>query len=212
MNKRFTFLFALVLLSLTGFCQISAGLYGNYTMYKGDFGKSTPGVGVEVGYNLMGGKGGALSYTKGFAITQPSTIISTDGLGNTKTTAAELSTSFSTISLMGQYRFIGDDDKAFGLHGRVGASYVIATTKENEKEAIPTGYTAFDKIGTQSDNGLTINLGLGAQYKFGNPVVFFNGGIALPANKVNDATVANYIPAQFTFNLGVRIGFGESKD
>ena len=113
---------------------------------------------------------------------------------------------------MGQYRFIGDDAKGFGLHGRLGGSYVIATTKETEKEAIPTGYTADDKLESQNENGLTINLGLGAQYKFGTPVVFFNGGIALPANKVNDATVTNYIPAHFTFSLGVRIGFGESKD
>jgi hypothetical protein len=208
MQKKFTLLFAVVLLSVGSYAQFSVGAAGNYTMYKGSFGKSTPGFKIEAGYDVNEKVRVSLGFTKGFAIKTPSSIYSSDELGNEKVTGSEISTSFSTITLAGNYRFVGDEESTFSLYAPVGASYVMAKSSEKETEAIPAGYTAMNKMESASESGLTINLGLGTQYRFGAPAAFVEGGIALPANKVNENQVANYIPAHFTFNVGVRFTLG----
>lgn len=211
------FLFSGLGMSLMGMAQISAsdffvGAAGNYTMYKGSFDKSTPGVKLEAGYHVAEKAAIALGFTKGFAINQASTIASYDENGNTKTTPSNLKVSFSTVSLTALYRFVGNEESAVSVYAPVGGSYIVATVKEKATEALPSGYTAADQVESAKEDGFAINLGLGVGYKIGLPQIFAEGGIALPANRVGNSYVENYIPAHYTFNAGIRIPFGRSEE
>ncbi|HSN59314.1 MAG TPA: outer membrane beta-barrel protein, partial [Ferruginibacter sp.] len=158
--------------STMSFAQISAsdfsiGVAGNYTMYKGDFQKSTPGIKLELGYGVQSKVGFTLGFTKGFAIKTPSEINSSNGLGDSKTTSSQIQTNFSTVSLNVNYRFIGDEETALSVYAPVGASFVMAKFKETPNEAIPAGYTAMDQMEPGKESGFTINGGLGVMYKIG---------------------------------------------
>ncbi len=210
MKKITTVLAFLVYFSANGQVSESAfsiGVAGNYTMYKGSFQQSTPGFKVEAGYGLRDGAAITLGFTKASVIKYASSISSSDGT-NTTSTSSEIVTNFTTVSLIGQYRVVGDDETAFNLYIPVGGSYVMAKYEEKETQAIPTGYTPTDKMEPGKQSGFTLNLGVGAQYSLGTPMVFGEAGLALPANKVGNTYVENYIPAHFIFNVGVRFSFG----
>lgn len=188
--------------------DFSVGVAGNYTMYKGDFGKATPGVKVEVNYGLYEKLGFTLGFTKGFAIKHPSSIQVRNSTGETKNIDSDIRFKFSTISIATQYRIIGNEETAFGAYIPFGAAFVIAKYDEKARTDIPSGYTALDEMEPGSENGFTLNLGVGARYSIGNPVIFGEAGISVPANQVNNAAVVNPIPAHFTFNVGVRLPLG----
>jgi hypothetical protein len=67
-----------------------------------------------------------------------------------------------------------------------------------------------DLVEKTKENGFTINLGLGGEYRIGMPSVFGEVGLALPANQVNNSYVENVIPSHFTVNLGIKIPLGSS--
>jgi hypothetical protein len=213
MKKHFTLMCAGLLISALSFAQISlsdfsAGVAGNYSMYKGDLKKSVPGIKVEVNYGVYEKVGFTVGFTKGFGAKQVSSISSTNDFGGSKTTESEITYKFSTISVASHYRLVGDDESTFQGYIPFGASVVIVKYDEKAKEAIPAGYTAVDQLEAGSANGFTINLGVGAQYTVGMPVIFAEAGISLPANKVNNGYVENPIPMHFAFNVGVRVPFG----
>lgn len=215
MKKKMAIVLAGLAISLMGKAQISAsdftiGAAGNYSMYKGDLKKSTPGFKLEVGYRLKEKLGFTLGFTKGLPIKEASSIEYYDELGNTKTVASSVQLNFSTISFSALYRFIGDEETAVNVYAPIGASYVMANLKEKASEAPTSGYTAADQTEATKANGFTINLGLGIGYNIGLPQIFAEGGIALPANKVNNSYVSNPIPANFTINAGLRIPLGRS--
>lgn len=206
---------ALLALSTMGFSQVSlsdftVGAAGNYTMYKGDFQKSVAGIKAEVGYGMLKKVGFTLGFTKGFAIKSPSTISSSNGI-DSKQTASTIKTSISTITLQTKYRFVGSDEGNFSIYLPVGASLVMANSKEEQTEAIPAGYTATDQMETTKQSGFTMNGGLGFMYKIGAPMVFGEVGVAIPANQVNNTYVTNVIPAHYIFNVGVRFSLGQSQ-
>lgn len=203
--------------SFTGFSQISAsdftvGVAGNYTSYKGDFQRSTPGVKAELGYGLLDKFGFSLAFTKGFPIKTSSQVTYINSTGSTKVVPAEFSTNFSTVSLMAHYRLVGNEENAFGLYLPFGTTFVMANSKQKIKEAAPAGYTAADEVESDKESGLTINLGVGLQYSIGMPTIFAEGGLALPANKAGNTYITNYIPAHFILNAGVRISLGSRED
>lgn len=217
MKKKITILLSGLAISFMGMAQMSAsdffiGAAGNYTMYKGGFDKSTPGLKLEVGYGLKEKIGFTFGFTKAFAINQASAIDSYDQNGNSKTTPSNVKINFSTVSLNAKYRFIGDEESAVNVYAPAGFSYVIANMKETPAEAIPSGYAAADQIESQNLTGFTINLGLGIGYNIGLPQIFAEGGISLPANKVGNNYVENQIPAHYTVNAGIRIPFGRSAE
>lgn len=218
MKKKVFVMMSALCMSVAGFSQISAsdftvGVAGNYTMYKGDFQRSTPGVKVELGYGLLKKVGFSLSYTKGFPIKTASQLVVSNSTGNSQTIPAEVRTNFSTIALAAQYRLVGSEESAFGLYLPFGAAYVAATSKQKTTQSVPAGYTTSEgNFESDKESGLTLNLGLGAQYSIGMPTIFAEGALALPANKAGDTYITNYIPGHFILNAGVRITLGARED
>ncbi|HEV7780678.1 MAG TPA: hypothetical protein VGO58_05405 [Chitinophagaceae bacterium] len=208
--KKFTLVFSLLFITGTAFSQISVALGGNYTMYKGDFQKSTPGAQIRVGYAASERIRTELGFTYGFPITQASSVLVADGIGNTVDVDSEIKYKFKTISLLANYNFIGDEETSASLYGQFGASFVLVNYKEDITGSYDKNvYTnPLNQIGKTNESGFTINLGLGGEYRFGTPAVFAEAGIALPANQVGNTYVENVIPSHFVFNLGVRISFG----
>jgi hypothetical protein len=190
--------------------QLSVGVNGNYTMYKGDFQQKTTGIGARISYDLNPKVTAALSYTHGMPITTASqvTMESNDGSGS-RSVASQIKTSFKTFNLLGQYAFIGGGEESAGkFYGIAGVGFVLAKYKEAITETYDKAiYTPMDQV-EGSENGFTLNFGLGGEYSIGTPRLFAEAGLALPANQVNDSYVANVIPAHFVFNAGVKIPLG----
>lgn len=187
--------------------NFSASLSGNYTMYKGDFGKSTPGAKIDIGYSLTEKARISVGYTYHAPIKIPSSISATNGM-DTKTISSEVKYKFSTISLTGSYTFIKTEEDPISIYTPIGVSYVSVKYSETGSQSIPAGYTAVDQLEPGKESGFTINVGLGAQYNMGSLRIFLDGGVALPANQANGQYVVNNIPAHFVFNAGIRIPFG----
>lgn len=208
--KKVTLLLVCSLAASITFAQFSVGIAANYTAYKGDFQKSTPGAQIRVGYSASEKITTELAFTYGFPINYPSSVTIADNSSNTINVDSEIRYKFKTISLLGSYRFIGDEESTGSLYGQFGAGLVLV----NYDEKITGSYdknrytNPLDLLEKSNENGFTINLGLGGEYRLGVPVLFGEAGIALPANQVNNSFVTNAIPAHFTFNLGVRIPFG----
>jgi len=205
-------MFALMLTSLVASAQFdvanfSASVSGNYTMYKKDFKESTPGVKLDLGYSINEKTRVGLGYTYHMAIKQPSVITSTDGI-ETSETPSDFKFNFMTISLAGNYTFVNTEEDPFSLYGMVGGSFVMVKYKEEPRSALPNGTIDSDQMEPGKENGLMINLGLGAQYNLGTIRAFADAGVAIPANQANDQYISNPIPFHIIFNAGIRIPFG----
>lgn len=213
MRKMFLFLcgtFALTAASAQfDASQLTVSVSGNYTLYKGDLQRNTYGPQVRVGYNLGAKTSANLSFTMGAPIKEPSTVELQDQNGNYKTVNSELTYKFKTFTLNGNHNIVGDYETAGSFYLVAGTSYVIASFSEEVTEAYDkTVYTPMDQVESSSEKGFTINLGAGGQYTVGRPIVFGEAGLSLPANRVGNTYVTNYIPAHFTFNVGIKIPLG----
>lgn len=202
----------LSLLGIASFCaasaQLTVGLNGNFTKYGGDLDRSTPGIGVKVGYQKER-FAFELGFTNGFAITEQSSAIAyNNSTGGEKMVPTEARLNFKTISLMSNRTLIGDEESTGSMYLGFGASFVIASYSEKVKGNVESGYTVTD-LPSDSENGFTLNGLIGGQYKLGKPAIFGEAGFSYPANTVNNAYVANAIPAHLVFNLGVRFRLGE---
>jgi opacity protein-like surface antigen len=196
--KKVLLLACFFTLSLAASAQLenlSVGINGNYTTYKGDVQKSTPGAQFRIGYNFTEKYSASLGFTYGFPIKESF---------DEEDVAGKAETKFSTISLMGAYHLIGTTEDPFSLYFPVGASYVMVSG-----EATMEGVSAKVK-----DNGLTLNGGIGAQFQVGLPVIFAEAAIALPAGSSSTnsregvSENPNPIPFHTILNLGVKIPLG----
>jgi len=188
--------------------QLTVGLNGNFTKYAGELDRSTPGVGVKVGYQKER-FAFELGFTNGFAITEEGTTMAYNSTtGAQKPVPAEARLSFKTISLMSNRTLIGDEESTGSFYLGFGASFVIANYKEKVKGSLESGYTVSD-MSSDSENGFTLNGLLGGEYRLGKPAIFGEVGFSYPANTVGNTFVANAIPAHLGFNLGVRLKLGE---
>jgi len=187
--------------------NLSASVSGNYTKFMKDFKKSTPGVKLDLGYSGNEKVRVSLGYTYHLAIKEPSVITAFDGTENHEV-PSEFKYKFTTISLLGNYTFVGTEEEKFSLYGQAGGAFVMVKMTEEPKGAMPAGTIDSDKMEDMKENGLTINLGLGAQYNLSTLRLFADAGVALPANQANDVYVSNPIPFHLSFNVGVRIPFG----
>jgi opacity protein-like surface antigen len=186
--------------------RIDAG--ANYTMYKQEFQQKTAGAKLRVSVLATEKIAAGLAFTYGFPIKIPSTVSFTGGT----TVPSEVIYNFKTISLDANFYFGGEKNPGFSVYGAAGIGLVLVGYKENLKGNAPAGQAAQDQLEPGTETGFTINLGMGAQYSLGMVKIFADGGIALPANQVNNEYVENVIPFHFTFNLGVRISLGASED
>lgn len=212
MKKIISVLSALACFSLSttaqDFSQTRIELSGNYTMYKGEFQQKTPGVKLRVSVPFSEKIAGGLSFTYHLPIKVASEV-SLSGGGST---ASEFVYNFKTIGLDANYYFMDPEESAFAPYGTVGISFIAVSYKETIKGTIPQGEQALDLTPDESTSGFGLNFGLGAQYSFGQPKVFGEAGIVLPANKVQESFVSNPIPAHFVFNVGVRFALsGDGK-
>jgi hypothetical protein len=188
--------------------QLSVGVSSNYTMYKGDFQKSTPGAQARVSYGFSEKTAGVLSFTYGMPIKSASVATLQDAGGGSTTAKSEIKFNFKTFNLVGHYTFVGDHESTVSMYGVVGAGLVLVSYDEAIKENYDkTAYTPIDLV-KGKENGMTINLGLGGSYKLGTPIIFAEAGIALPANQANGQYIENVIPAHFAFNLGLKFNIG----
>lgn len=195
--------------------QLSTSAHVNYTMYKGNLQQSTPGAGVRLGYNFSQKVTTVLGFAMGAPITEPSSVTLMDGSGNSKTVASEFRYKFKTIHLLGQLAFAGDEETRGKFYGSAGIGYVIAGYTEKIKEDYDKAiYQPMNQSEKGSENGFTLNLGLGGEYGLSaegiGPRIFGEAGLAFPANQQNGSYVENNIPAHFMFNLGVKFSFGSS--
>lgn len=208
MKKMILSLCGLATISIAS-AQLSVGAYTNYTMYKGNVGRNAAGFGVRAAYQAEK-NGYSLSFTNGMPMKYNTTtyLNSNTSAGSTKEVAAEQKLTFRAIQLAATRTLIGDEESTGRFYGGVGAGFVLASYSET----ITGSYdkTAYSQMegSNGSENGFTLNVLAGGEYKLGMPTLFAEAGIALPANKVNDQYVANYIPAHFMFNVGVKFQLG----
>ena len=208
--KKISFYLLLISISACAFSQFSVGAAANYAAYKGDFQKSTPGAHIRVGYQVNEKITANLGFTYGLPIKQASSVSVMDDNENTISVDSDIKFNFKTISLLGNYRFIGDEESTGSFYGQIGASFVLV----NYKEVITGSYDKNvykypqDLVEKTNESGFTLNFGLGGEYRIGTPVLFGEAGLALPANQVNNSYVENVIPSHFTFSLGVKIPLG----
>jgi hypothetical protein len=200
--KKPLLLFALLLsISVAANAQfdvanLSVGLNGNYSMYKGDLDKSTPGAGLRIGYNFGEKTSAIVGFTYGLPIKESGTFE-----GDKYSSQINL----STVSVSAMYHLIGSTEDNFSFYVPVGGSYVMSTSK-----LAITGEPDF----SEKASGFTINAGLGAQFKVGRPIVFVEGQFALPSgsssSNTRTGTVGNDNPIPFhtLFNLGLKIPLG----
>lgn len=212
MKKTFLALLSLMVAFVSNaqidFTSTRIELAGNYTMYKGDFQESTPGLKLRVSVPVSEKMVVGLAYTHGLPIKSPSTV-TLDPSGSVN---SEIIYNFKTITLDANYIFGGEKELGFNFYGTVGVGLVLATYKENLKESIPPGSTPIDMISKETQSGFTINGGIGTQYSLGKPKIFAEALIAFPANQVNGQYVENVIPAHFIFNVGIRLSLGGGYD
>lgn len=209
--KKIVILICAITITYAVSAQISVGINGNYTMYKQDFQKSTSGGGVRIYYQPAEKYSLSLGFTYGAPIKTASEVVLQNSTGDETTVPSEIKYNFKTFSLLGHYNFLGDDESTGKFYGSFGAGFVLVNYKENIKGSYDPSYTPIDQVSGNA-NGLTINLGLGGEYKLGTPSVFAEAGLALPANKVGDTYVENVIPTHFVFNVGVKIPLGGNSD
>jgi hypothetical protein len=190
--------------------QFSVGVAANYTMYKGDFQQSTPGLQVKIGYTATEKAEAVLSFTYGLPIKANSSTPVQDQFGNTSEAASEIKYNFKTFNLVGHYTFAGGEEASGKFYGLAGLGVVLVSYDET----VTGNYdkTKYTPVGLQSgsESGLTINLGLGGEYKVGGPTVFGEAGVALPANQVNNQYVENVIPLHFFITAGLKFDLGSN--
>ncbi|HEX2627599.1 MAG TPA: hypothetical protein VHM26_01260 [Chitinophagaceae bacterium] len=186
------------------FSQLRIDIAGNYTMYKGDFGESTPGAKLRLSLPMNEKVALGIGFTYGFPIKVPSEVAHTGG----GTTASEIAFKFKTITLEGDYYFGEEKEEGLNVYasGRIG--FVLVSYKENLKGTIPAGEEPLYMVEKTNESGFTINGALGLQYSLGNAKIFGDAGFALPANQVNGQYVENVIPAHLMFNVGLRFSLG----
>lgn len=203
-------LFAII--TASAFSQFSVGASANYTAYKGDFKKSTPGGHIRLGYELNEKSTVHLGFTYGLPIKQESEVNIADGSGNSIYVPSQIKYNFKTFLLLANYRFIGDEETAGSFYGQFGAGFVLVNYKEDITGSYDKNVYQYpqDQIEKTNENGFTLNFGLGGEYRVGTPIIFGEAGLALPANKVGDSYVENVIPAHFTLNVGIKIPIGSS--
>lgn len=212
--KKIYFVLLFACVSASAFSQFSVGAATNYTAYKGNFQKSTPGAHLRLGYEASEKISVNLGFTYGMPIKTASTVLIADDLGNTTSVDSKINNKFKTISLLTNYRFIGDDETTASFYGQFGAGLVLYNYKEDitgsyDKTRYKYPQDQFEKT---NESGFTLNLGVGGEYRIGTPVIFAEGGIAIPANKVNNSYVENVIPLHFILNLGIKIPLGYNGD
>lgn len=192
--------------------QLSFGVNANYTQYKGDFQQSTPGAQIRGSYSFSPKTAAVLSFTYGMPIKEESTVQMADASNNTIDVASQITYKFKTINFVGQYNLIGDEESTGKLYGMVGGGLVLVTYNE----AITGNYDKsqytepMNQLEKTTENGLTLNFGVGGAYRVGTPVIFGEAALALPANQANGQYIENVIPAHFIFNLGVKLNIGGS--
>jgi hypothetical protein len=194
--------------------QLSVGVNANYTMYKGDFQKKTPGFGARISYEVQPRVAAVLSYTHGMPIkTESQVTMQSNNGSSSRSMNSQIKTNFKTFNLLGQYTFVGSDEESSGkLYGVFGAGFVLAKYNEAINESYDKSvYTPMDQV-EGNEKGFTLNFGLGGEYQIGTPRLFAEAGLALPANQVNNSYVTNVIPAHFVINVGVKIPLGGGSD
>jgi len=179
----------------------------NYAMYKGDFQKSTPGGKLRVSVPYGGKTALGLAFTYGVPVKVPSMMSFYSG-----SVPSEIVYNFKTITLDVDYFFGGEKEEGFSFNANAGAGLVLVGYKEKLKGTAPSGEEPLNQVEPGSENGFTINLGLGTQYAMGRMIPFVNAGVAIPANKVNEQYVVNVIPLHFMLNAGIRIALGQGSD
>ena len=208
--KRFFLSLVGVMTLFAASAQFSVGVNANYTMYKADFQKSTPGAQVRASYAFTEKSAAVLSFTYGMPIKTPSSVTMIDNMGNPSSASSEIRYNFKTFNLLGHYTFVGGDGAAGKFYGIAGAGYVLVNYKEVIKDNYDKSvYTPTDQV-NGSESGFTINFGLGGEYRFGAPAVFGEVGVGLPANQQNGQYVENVIPTHIIINLGVKFSFGNN--
>jgi hypothetical protein len=206
--KRTVLSILAIAMIMTASAQLSFGVNANYTMYKGSFQRSTIGSQIRASYAVNEKAAAVLSFNYGFPIKDPSLVMLQDNFGGTKTVASEINYKFKTFNLLGNYTFVGDDESTGKFYGLAGIGVVLVSYDETIKENYDKNtYTPMDQV-KGKDNGFTINLGLGGEYRLGAPALFAEAGLALPANQANGQYIENPIPAHFILNVGVKFNFG----
>jgi hypothetical protein len=189
--------------------QMTLGVSANYHMYKGTLQKSAPGAQARLSYDVSARSTVGVGFTYSSPVTMPSEVQVMNQTGNTSSVASEMKFNFKTFSLMANYHLIGDNETSGSFYAALGASYV--TVKYNEEITgtyDKANYQPMDLMEDGSENGLTMNFGLGGQYTVGRPIVFGEAGIAIPATKVGNSYVENNIPTHFVINVGIKLPLG----
>src|SRR5436305_14271559 len=128
--KKIYFLLSGLCLIFTASAQVSISVNGNYTMYKGDFKKSTPGAQVRVSYDFYEKMTGVIGFTYGMPINVSGTSYVMDQNGNTQEVASQMKYNFKTFHFLAHYTFVGDQETAGKFYGIAGAGIVLVSYKE----------------------------------------------------------------------------------
>lgn len=200
MKKQLLLLSLLLSSSVAVHAQIenfNLGINGNYSSYT----KPTPGGQVRIGYDITRKTGVSLGFAYGLPIKEMRP--GDNGIQNKE------QSQYSSASLAVMYHLIGSTENNFSIYLPFGVSYVLASN-----------VSVLEGISTKSkETGLTINAGIGTQFKLGLPVLFAEAGAAIPSGtnyNSREGAVSegapNPIPFHTILSLGIKfpLGYGSS--
>lgn len=195
MKKNLLLLTLFLASSIVARAQLSdfnVGINGNYTSYI----KPTPGAQLRIGYDIARKYGVSLGVSYGLPVKE---VTLNNGFEDKE------QAQYGSANLAAIYHLIGSTENNFSFYLPFGVSYVMASNV-----SIFEGVTKKTK-----ESGLTVNAGIGTQFKIGLPVLFAEAGVALPAGttyNTRDGAISegkpNPIPLHSILSLGIKFPLG----
>jgi hypothetical protein len=214
MKKHYYLLTVLFLLATTSLrAQLSGGLALNYTKYLGGSTIKTPGVGVQLWYDLTDESALRFTFLYNTSATESESLTANAYSSSTTPSSVDVTLTTKTKVMMFNLdarKFFGDgDNEDGGFYGLIGIGLAIASPTYEFSSYNSSLYSIGFGTGLpESTSQLYIRGFLGYEKSLDRMKFFGEAGLGIPANKQGDQIVEVNLPAYFNFNIGLRIPFG----
>ncbi len=189
--------------------NLSFGAGLGYTGY-GSVGKNLT-FNLRGNYNFDEANSIALSYNYMLPLKETLTDFASPNSSGTPGSGIDVNVEqnivFHNLALDYHLYFVADNEESFGVYGLGGIGLTIANISYEIGSYDASKYNGptESEYPEASYQGLILNLGLGSNFNLSDKVALFGEfKIGLPANRANDAVIANPIPFNFSLFAGAR--------
>lgn len=212
LKTKFSILFLLNLL-LAGplSAALNGSVYGSFLHFLGETKLKHFGGGLKIEYHysdFVGIYGGVAGYS------QSSYTAVIEDVNASETNLIEMYVPgkvFFIQSMIGsRFYFVGEMDPvipgAISLYGLGEAGLLVGVGTNEVAEEGPSGYVP-PQTGTVKGSfyNYTVGAGIGAERRFGSPMVFVEAKVNRRIDEANSYLVTTRIPWGFAYNIGLRI-------